>query len=264
MMADAPKKKVVHVESSTATEQANTTWKATPQAKSQALVLRIVAAVLWAAAIGGEAFAIFFVLKQNPVNFVLLIVLLVGIAILAIVGDVLWKRSNRLDPASNQDKLRFFVQNQLGAIIGIIAFVPLIILILLNKKMSGQQKGIAAGIGGVLLIVALAFGITLNPPSIQQYDQETATVVQLTGADAVTWTKSGKVYHLCEAASAVNLTSKDNQIYTGTVADAHAAGKQRLTLEVDQELAQCGFPPRTSASQEATAPAADTSATPTP
>jgi predicted membrane channel-forming protein YqfA (hemolysin III family) len=259
-MADAPKKKVVHVENSAAVEQQNTTWKATPQAKSQALVLRIIAAVLWVLAIGGEAFSIFYLLKQNPVNFVLLIVLLVAIAILAIVGDVLWKRSNRLDPASRTEPVRFFVQNQLGAIIGIIAFVPLIILILLNKNMTGQQKGIAGAIGGVLLIVAVLFGISFNPPSVEQYDQETATVVQLTGADAVTWTKSGKVYHLCEKASAVNLTSKDNQIYTGTVADAHAAGKQRLTLEVDQELAECGFPPRTSASLEATAPAA----TPTP
>jgi hypothetical protein len=40
-------------------------------------------------------------------------------------------------------------------------------------------------------------------------------------------------------ASEVNKTSQDNQIYTGTVADAIADGKTRLTLQVDQELAEC-------------------------
>jgi hypothetical protein len=49
------------------------------------------------------------------------------------------------------------------------------------------------------------------------------------------------VFHLCEDASAVNLESKDNQIYSGTVADAHADGKDRLTLQIESEKRQCGF-----------------------
>ena len=55
------------------------------------------------------------------------------------------------------------------------------------------------------------------------------------------WTKSGDVFHLCEDASAVNLESKDNKIYSGTVADAHADGKDRLTLQIESEKRQCGF-----------------------
>jgi predicted neutral ceramidase superfamily lipid hydrolase len=66
-------------------------------------------------------------------------------------------------------------------------------------------------------------------------------VQQLTGGNEVTWTKSGHVYHLCEDASAVNLESADNQIYAGTVEDAHTAGKDGLTLEVAQELQECGL-----------------------
>jgi hypothetical protein len=181
------------------------------------------------------------VLRQNPVNLILLIVLLVVIGGLAVGGSLLWKQANRLDPASRKDKVRFFVQNQLGAIITIIAFLPLIIMIFLNKDMDGKQKGIAGAIGIVLLLVAGYFGTSINPPSTEQYTAETQQVVEITGQNLVFWTKSGNVFHLCQDASAVNLDSADNTIYSGTVAEAHAAGKPRLTLQVEQEKKQCGF-----------------------
>jgi hypothetical protein len=49
------------------------------------------------------------------------------------------------------------------------------------------------------------------------------------------------VYHLCTDTSAVNQVSQDGQIFTGTVAAAHEAGKEGLTLQVDQEMEQCGL-----------------------
>lgn len=253
-------KKVVRVKetaASRAEEKAQgASWKPTPEAKGKATTFRVIAVVLWLLAIGTEAFAIFWVLKQNPVNLVLLIILLVVIGLLAVGGSLLWKRANVLDPASKSDTVRFFVQNQLGAIITVVAFLPLIILIFTNKNMDGRQKGIAGAIGIVLLLVAGYFGTSINPPSTEQYTQETSLVEQYTGQDLVYWTKEGKVYHLCQDASAVNLESKDNQIYSGTVAEAHAAGKERLTLQVDQEATQCGFTLNTDA------PAPDPSATP--
>lgn len=247
-------KKVVRVESTPESKaeerEAGTTWKPTPEAKSKAITFRIIAAVLWLLAIGGEAFAIFWVLRQTPVNLILLIVMLVVIGALAVGGSLLWKQANRLDPASKSNPVRFFVQNQLGAIITIIAFLPLIIMVFLNKDMDGKQKGIAGAIGIVLLLVAGFLGTSINPPSTEQYDAETSAVIGYTGENLVFWTKSGEVYHLCQDASAVNLESKDNTIYSGTVAEAHAAGKQRLTLQVDQELDQCGFAPATDAPAE--------------
>jgi hypothetical protein len=243
-MAQNRKKKVVRVETTAAErEEAAEDWTPTPQAKSKAIWFRVIAAVLWLLAIGTEAFAIFYVLKQNPVNLILLIILLVVIGGLAVGGSLLWKQANRLDPARKSDRFRFFVQNQLGAIITVIAFLPLIILIFTNKNMDGKQKGIAGAVAIVLLLVAGYFGLSLNPPSVEQYTAETQTVIDLTGQNLVFWTKSGEVYHLCEDASAVNLESEDNTIYSGTVADAHADGKERLTLQVDQEMEQCGFAP---------------------
>ncbi len=235
------KKEVVHVQPKPGTQAAQPTWKPTPQAKQQATTFRIIALVLWLLAIAGELFAIFWVLKQSPVNMILLIALIVVIGVLAIIGNVLWKRSNRLDPASLSEPVRFFIQNQLGAILAIVAFLPLIILILLNKDMNRQQKTIATAIGVVALAAAAITGMSFNSPSVEQYTEETAVVLQLTGRNEVFWTKEGYVYHLCADASDLQRESKDNKIYQGTVADAHAAGKQRLTLKVDEELKQCGI-----------------------
>jgi hypothetical protein len=241
---------------------------------SQPATLRIIAAVLWILAIAGEAFAIFRVLRQTSVNMSLLIAAIVVIGVLAIVGDLLWKRANQLDPASTSEPVRFFIQNQLGAIIGMIAFLPMIVMIFLNKNMNGQQKGIAGGIGIVVLVIAAFMGVSINPPSVEQYSQtsipqlsqtsipqsnqtsvpqpsetagqqypaESAVVVGYTGHDLVFWKIDSTVYHLCQAASALqHENSKDNTIYSGTVAQAHAAGKDRLTLQVQEELKECGY-----------------------
>lgn len=243
------KKKVVRVESTPeAREEAASSWKPTAESKGKATTRRVLALLLWLLAIGGEAFAIFWVLKRPKENgefpiwaWILLLATLVVVGLLAFGGSQLWKQANRLDPASTSNKFRFFVQNQLGAIITLIAFVPLIVLIFLNKDMNGKQKGIAGAAGIVLLLVAGFFGTELNAASVEQYSAETAVVQDLTGDDEVYWTKSGEVYHLCDEASAVNLESKDNTIYSGSVADAHVAGKERLTLQIDQEVTQCGL-----------------------
>lgn len=249
-VAETGKKKTVRVEHTEAAkaEEKSSTWKPTAEAKGSATGKRVLAIILWLVAIGGEAFAIFWVLRRPMENgafptwaWILLLGILVAIGLLTFFGGQLWKQANRLDPASKENKFAFFVQNQLGAIITIIAFVPLIVLIFLNKDMDGKQKGIAGAVGIVLLLVAGYFSTSINSPSVEQYTTETDQVVQITGQNLVYWTKSGEVFHLCDEASAVNLESKDNTIYSGTVADAHANGKARLTKQIELETEQCGF-----------------------
>lgn len=240
------KKEVVRVESApedTTERSADApTWTPTPEAKQRATRFRLIAAGLWLLAIAGEAFAIFWVLRQDPVNMVLLIALIVAIGALAIGGSLLWKRANRLDPASKSEPTRFFVQNQLGAIITIIAFLPLIVLILTNKDMDGKQKGIAGGIAVAVAAVAVYFGIDVDSPSVEQYSEETNIVEQLTGEDLVYWTRSGSVFHVCAEVPDVNRESQDGRIYEGTVADAHAAGKSRLVSYWQREaVTHCGY-----------------------
>lgn len=219
-------------------------WAPTPEAKKRATTFRWIAVGLWVLAIAGETFAIFWLLKQNPFttgHLIGLIGAVVIIGALAIGGSLLWKQANRLDPASKKDTVRFWVQNQLGLIIAIIAFLPLIILIFTNKNMDGKQKAIAGSIGVVVAVVAAIFGTSFNPPSTEQYAEETNIIQQLTGTDEVFWTRSGSVFHVCADVPDVNKESQDNQIYTGTVAQAHAEGKERLTMRWESEaINYCG------------------------
>ena len=154
-------------------------WAANQDQKGASTRLRIFALLSWAIAIGGEIAGIVF-LKQGKFaagtaangNLPLLIGLLVGIAVFAIAGSMLWKAANRHNPASKADGFRFFVQNQLGAIISLIAFLPLIALILMDKNMDPKNKQIAGGIGAVLALVATLMGVNLKPPSVEQYTED--------------------------------------------------------------------------------------------
>lgn len=242
-MAAKRKKKLVRVESDPTSPASEPTWKPTPEAKAKANRNRIIAVLLWLVAIGIEVGTIFWVLKQDEINMALLIGAIVLIGVLSIIGSLLWKKANQADPARRSDPVRFFLKNQLGAILAVVAFLPLIVMIIKNANLEGNQKKIATGIAAVAAIVAALFGTSFNSPSVEQYTEETARVIELTGDDIVYWTKSGEVYHLCADVSAVNLESEDNTIYSGTVGEAHAAGKERLTLQVDMELEQCGFDP---------------------
>ncbi len=239
----------------------------TAEAKKQATTLRIISWVLWILAIALELVAIFWLLRQRvPVGvdgivrnedtgllesqnvtyefpqwaFITLIVAFVVIGALSIIGSLLWKKANRLDPAKRSETFRFFVQNQLGAIVAIIAFLPLIIVVLLNKDMSGTQKGIAGAVGVVVAVAAVALGIDFNPPSVEEYTADQSTVIQLLGEDDVVWVEGGSVYHVC--ADVPDVQGASTAQATGTTADAIAAGKTRLTLEFASELEACGLP----------------------
>ena len=149
-------------------------WRATHGQESAAKRLRIFAVLAWIVAIGGEVAGIV-LLRQGRFdqgNLPLLIGILVGIAIFAIAGSLMWKAANKHDPASKSEPFKFFVQNQLGAIITVIAFLPLIVLIFMDKDMDPKNKKIAGGVGVVLAAVATMIGIDFNPPSTEQYTQD--------------------------------------------------------------------------------------------
>src|SRR6476620_6625268 len=149
-------------------------WRATHDQKSAATRLRLFAAISWVIAIGTEVAGVV-MLRQHKFdhgNLPLLIGLLVVIAVFAIAGSLMWKAANKHDPARESDKARFFFQNQLGAIITVIAFLPLIVLIFMDKDMDPKNKKIAGGVGVVLAIVAALIGVDFNPPSVEQYTQD--------------------------------------------------------------------------------------------
>ncbi len=191
---------------------------ASEESKGKAGRFRLFAIIAWIVAIGLEIGAIF-VLKKLPINTTWLIVLIAADLIFAVIGNLLWKKANRFDPASEKDKFKFFVQNQLGAIIAVIAFLPLVILIFTNKDLKGKQKGLVGAVAVIALLIAGFTGIDFNPPSQEQYAAQTAQVEQLTGQNHVFWTKSGTKYHLFSDCQHIN-TKMTNEIFEGTVAKA--------------------------------------------
>lgn len=213
------KKKITKVTDPVTKEMPQETFKPTAENKSKATTNRIIALVLWVAAIGLEVFAIL-QLRKVPINMALIIGLIVVIAVLSIIGSVLWKKANRLDPASEKDKVRFFIQNQLGAIIAALAFLPLLVVALTNENLDKKQKGLVSVVATVALAISVYTGIDFNPVSVEQYTEESARVTELMGTELVYWTKSGSKYHLFDDCHTIN-SNRTDEIFEGTVPQAY-------------------------------------------
>ena len=255
-------------------------WQASHDQKARAKKLRIFASLAWVVAIGTEIAAIVFLLKDtfNSGNLALLIGLLVVIAVFAIGGSLLWKAANRHDPASKEDGFKFFVQNQLGAIITVIAFLPLLAMIFLDKDMDPKNKKIAGGVGLVLAALATVMGVDFNPPSTEQYTQDmNACAAQIKAhepttacspavaaqaqqiaedSEAVAAATNGQdvVYWIAPKDGAKKSSSKlvfhlcpgvstlrGKTVNKGSVTEAYAQNAVRLTKQIKMEQNQCGF-----------------------
>jgi len=201
-----------------ASSSSTSTFVASPEAKKKASTFRIIAAALWVLALGCMAGAVYFLL-QSPPNLVWMCVFLVLDLIFVVAGSLFfWKKANRLDPASEKDKIRFFLQNQLGVIAAVIAFLPLIVLIFMNKDLSGKQKGIFGGIAVAALIVAGLLSADFDPASIEQYTAQINQVEELTGRNYIYWAPSGRVFHLHDECHHLGRSA---EIFEGTVQQAH-------------------------------------------
>ncbi|MEO1564441.1 MAG: hypothetical protein AAFR98_13475 [Pseudomonadota bacterium] len=256
-------------------------WRATEAQKSKAKKMRIFAWLSWAVAIAGEGAAIWMLLQGmfDDGNLILLIGLLVGIAGFAILGNVLWKRANKQDPASRSEPFKFFVQNQLGAIITMIAFLPLLALILLDKDMDPKNKKIAGGIGSVLAIVAILIGVEFDPASIEEYtldmnecaeqirsgqptvscspevaeqaqaiaaDTAAVQAANPNGDDVVYWITPPEGEDRHDSPRVFHLCEdvspmRDKPVSSGTVTEAYAQNAARITKQIEMEQRQCGF-----------------------
>ena len=135
-----------------------------------------------------------------------------------IIGSQLWKKSNRLDPASKASKVKFFLWNNMGLIASVICFLPLIILLLANKDLDGKTKKIATVVAVIALIIASLFSIDFDPVSAE----ELAEAQQTVGNGSVYWTQFGKSYHLDPNCHTLMRSSK---VYQGTIEEAFEANR---------------------------------------
>ena len=197
-------------------------WRATHDQESAAKRLRIFSALSWIVAIGGEVAGVVLLFRHtfDHGNLPLLIGILVGIAIFAIAGSLMWKAANKHDPARESDKAKFFFQNQLGAIITLIAFLPLIVLIFMDKDMDPKNKKIAGGVGAVLAVVATMIGVSWNPPSVEQYTKDMNTCAAQIKANQPTTACSPEV-----AQQAKDIARDSSTVAEATKDPEHPAGR---------------------------------------
>jgi hypothetical protein len=197
-------------------------WQATQGQESSAKRPPLFALISWSIAIGGEIARKILLFRHtfHHGNLALLIGILVGIAIFAIAGSLMWKAANKHDPARESEKFKFFVQNQLGAIITLIAFLPLIVLIFMDKDMDPKNKKIAGGVGAVLAVVATLIGVSWNPPSVEQYTKDMNTCASQIKAGQPTTACSPEV-----AAQAQDIARDSSTVAEATKDAEHPAGR---------------------------------------
>lgn len=186
--------------------------------------LRIGAIALWVCAIACEVLAILIAVGKINWTFMAttwqLIIAIVLDLVFVIIGSQLWKKANRISPASKKNKLKFWLWNNMGLIVTVLAFVPLIIILLTNKNLDKKTKTIATVAAIIALLIGGLASYDWNPVSKEDKD----TAVQYV-TDTVYWTPFGTVYHIDE--DCFHLNHSDNLTY-GTVEEAIAANKSRL------------------------------------
>ena len=78
------------------------------------------------------------------------------------------EKANRLDPASKQSSVKFFLWNNMGFIAAVVCFLPVVILLLANKDLDAKTKKIVTVVAVIALILASVFSIDFNPVSAEE------------------------------------------------------------------------------------------------
>ena len=225
-MAEKKTKKFVSADSGKQTaapaKKAKVVKEAAPVGNAKGL--RIGAVVLWVLAIVMEVLALLVVigkinLKFMPTLYQLIAFLVLDLAFV-IIGAQLWKKANHIDPVSEANKFKFWLWNNMGVIVCVVAFVPIIILMLTNKNLDKKTKTIATVVAIIALLIGGVCSYDFNPVS---EEQQQAAISAVTGD--VFWSPFGKVYHTHDDCQALN--QSDTLTY-GTVEEAIAANRTRL------------------------------------
>ena len=186
--------------------------------------LRIGAVACWLADIGMEILAILAIAQKchlfakDSIDMVLLIGALVIDLAFVIVGSLLWKKANRIDPASEKNKVKFWLWNNLGVIVSVVAFLPFIIITLTDKNADKKTKAIATVVAVIAMLIGGVASYDFNPVSSEQLQAAQNAL----GTSTVYWTVNGNTVHKYHIdPDCYHLKSaKSENIYEGTVEQA--------------------------------------------
>lgn len=190
---------------------------------------RIAAIILWILGIACEIVGINFIngniylprFSQQT----WLIIWLVADFVFVVIGSQLWKRANHINPPSEANKAEYWLQTEAGVIVAIIAFAPIVFVLLNDKKLDKKTRQVCTIIAAIALVVAGVSGVDFHPTSKEAYDAAEQNAAELGATNAagdatVYWTTFGRVYHLNPDCQAIK---NSKTIYSGTIADAFAA-----------------------------------------
>ena len=219
----AEKKERQFVKASTGEKTNNPKPQTKQERREKATGKRIAAFILWILALACE---VFFIMSLNKTvtfgkyTLYVQIALIVLDLILCIIGAQLWKRANDVDPASKQNKVKFFLWNQMGLIAAAICLAPLVIYLVLKRDdLDEKSKKILMPIAAVALVIACLLSIDWNPISEEDYNSTVANI----GMDTtVYYTQFGKSYHLDPDCRALQ---NSKIIFEGTIEEALDAGR---------------------------------------
>jgi len=165
-----------------------------------------------------------------------LIICLVLDLIFVVIGSLLWKKANHIDPASEKNKTKFWLWNNLWTILSVIAFLPIIILIFTDKDLDKKSKGLVGGIAIAALAIAGLTSYDWNPVSMEWLERAEQEVLQVSPSGTVYWAEHSKKYHVDPDCPAF---SNSEVVYEWTVADAYERGLtdpcRRCIPELDDE-----------------------------
>ncbi len=192
---------------------------------------RVIAIVLWVVAIIFEALALMSLMQSSPIYgklplfepLVWMCIFLALDLVCVIVAGQLWKKANHIDPPSEKNAFEFFVKSQLGAILSVVAFLPFLVMALLDKDADKRTKTIAAIVAAIALAVGMGTSADFNPVSSEDLQAMQQNAIEL-GDGTVYWGETSKVYHLNPNCRTLLNSST---IYSGDAAAAYEHGLSR-------------------------------------
>ena len=194
--------------------------------KERAKKYRIFAILLWIVAIIFEVIGILrlnavIALFSNLSNTTFLIICILLDLACFIPGSLLWKKANHIDPYSEKNKTAFWTLNNLGTLLSVLAFLPLIIFVLTNKDMDKKSKTIVTAVAAIAMIIAGVSSYDFNPVSLEQLEHAEKEVQSVSGNNIVYWAPHSKKYHVDPDCPAF---SQSETVYEGTVKQAFEKG----------------------------------------
>ncbi len=166
-MAEKKEKKFVKPQQTTTTTKTATketapfeTPVAAPQGKT-ATGTRVLAGLFWLLGIVLEVVGVLIIFNKITVNSEQTVIWAIGAFVLDIiclvVGAHIWKHANEVAPANESDSFKFWLWNQMGIIVACGAFIPVVIVVLVNNQLDKKCKqygSIAAVIAVVIIALA--------------------------------------------------------------------------------------------------------------